>query len=564
MKRSLVAMLMSIALFSVSRIALSFPTVVDLSSFQTPIKDQGGRDTCTVFATTAALEAAYNHKYGLTLDLSEQFLHHVQKSHWLDSTAKLPSPEIQPETNGGGEINWQFNVLTRYGLPTESALPYIGDGNWQNLSSWTSPSGSVVVSSQRALDDFNLSDQPVTYTVTPAGTTPDNITTTVFPSAALDGARYQPTATKIASTTDVKNLDWYRGELSAGREVAFMVNLTSLPPASSKAVWSPGMKFIGVHAMLIIGYDDNQQAFTVKNSWGGPFLLFSYAWATSGAITEAATILDVADPYVQFSTFKNKHLFLGRWFLDHDGWNGTLDIYRLPGDGSSSAPDLRVGTYFGPDGVARRVNGKITDNHIDFYLDWNTPDISTTAVQGMHFTGYVFTSDHNAMAGTMLDNRDNGTYPFKAIKDKTVTGVPRASTSLSFGSYWGTWVLETDGAIGTLNITSVSATGGGFSGNYIVNGSTYSVTGAAGPDPRVVTFTIASPVPVTYNGYLNGHELGVMSGTIQTTSTYGFYAYRVSDPPQTSTSGGGGSGTTTPPGPSQKVCNLKPWTPGCP
>ena len=39
-----------------------------------------------------------------SLDLSEQYLHHFQKSLWLDFGAVLPTPEIQPETNGGGNI----------------------------------------------------------------------------------------------------------------------------------------------------------------------------------------------------------------------------------------------------------------------------------------------------------------------------------------------------------------------------------------------------------------------------------------------------------------------------
>src|SRR4051794_38525581 len=71
---------------------------VDLRPHQTGFRSQGGRDTCTVFATTAAVEAAYKRIYGLDLDLSEQFLHHFQKSFWLALTQPLPGVEIQPET----------------------------------------------------------------------------------------------------------------------------------------------------------------------------------------------------------------------------------------------------------------------------------------------------------------------------------------------------------------------------------------------------------------------------------------------------------------------------------
>src|SRR5262245_19262897 len=66
------------------------PPRVDLSGNQTPIRDQGGRDTCTVFAMTAAIEAAYKRLYGLNLDLSEQYFNHVQKAFWLNASPVLP------------------------------------------------------------------------------------------------------------------------------------------------------------------------------------------------------------------------------------------------------------------------------------------------------------------------------------------------------------------------------------------------------------------------------------------------------------------------------------------
>ena len=94
-----------------------------------------------------------------------------------------------------------------------------------------------------------------------------------------------------------------------------------------------------------------------KNSWANTTTDWvSYSFVRH--IRSAVTILEVADPNATFGTFENPQLFIGRWNLNHDGRSGTLDIYRLPGDGTPDAPDLRIGTYFGPDGTARRVNGR--------------------------------------------------------------------------------------------------------------------------------------------------------------------------------------------------------------
>ncbi len=501
----------------------SLPSKVDLTATQTPFRNQGARDTCTVFAAVAAVEAAYMRKYGLSLDLSEQYLNHVQKSFWLNFNQPLPFAEIQPETNGGGTIGWQFAVLGRYGLPPESSLPYIGDGSWQNLAGWTSPNGVSVQTLQRDLDDFMLSSMPRTYS------TPSPIVATVLPLAALANARYRPTSTTMASPADLANLDWFRAQLSANREVAFVVKLTG-PDPSEDGIWNPGPTSLGkAHGMLMVGYDDAQRVFLVKNQWGGQqFDRFSYDWVLQGLVDNAGVVLDVADPHARFGTFENRQLFLGRWNLDHDGWRGTLDIYRLPGDGSASAPDRRIGTYFGPDGVARRVNGAMDGNRIDFYIDWNVPDQPATVLQGMHFTGFILSKDIEAIAGSMLDNRDGSTYAFTALKSRSLKGVPSNAVS----AYRGTWQLSADGIAGTLTLDKFNTSGDAVQGTFSDGiGNTYKAYGTIGPNPRAFTFTIATPTPKTLSGYLNGHEPAVMSGTFTAGGPpFGFYAVRVGDP----------------------------------
>lgn len=485
---------------------------VDLRGFQTSIRHQGGRDTCTAFAVTAAVEAAYKHRYGLDLDLSEQFLHHVQKSYWLDPNAPLPGPEIQPETNGGGNVPWNFTVLTRYGLPPESTLPYIGTLQWQKPEEWLGPVTRATFATQRGLDDFMLSDVPRTYLV------PNAIVATVLPSAALAEARFRPTATRFANYTELSQVAWFKAELDAGREVAFDVELTDDDRNPSNDVWEPGSVAGPTHAMLLVGYDDRKRAFWVKNSVGGTvFPYFSYDWVTQGRVRSAMTILDVADPHRAFGAAQNPHLFMGRWNLDFDGWRGTLDIYRLPGGN-----DARVGTYFGPDGVARRVNGAISGNRIELWIDWDQPDLPVNAAQGMRFHMFLYESDRDTMAGLMT-GEDGNRWTAIAQKGKWTTGIPGAA-NISTAAYAGRWLLSTDGRGGDVRLSATST--GTITGTYIDSlGNVTPVSGNVAADRRMFSFTAGTTY---YQGYLNGHSLGVMTGAaIRGTDQVGFHGIRI-------------------------------------
>ena len=148
-----------------------------------PFATKGGRDTCTVFAMTAAIEAAYKRLYGLELDLSEQYLQHVQKIQWLNGMAMLPAAEVQSETNGGGNLTWHVGVLQRYGIPLESQLPYVGAANYQDTNqAGDIPSGlDSATLTQKALDDFILSEGRNDLI-------PEALNHAVLPQTALAGA----------------------------------------------------------------------------------------------------------------------------------------------------------------------------------------------------------------------------------------------------------------------------------------------------------------------------------------------------------------------------------------
>src|SRR5580704_10638977 len=125
--------------------ATARPTSFNLLAWQTPIKNQGKRDTCYAFALTAALEAAYRHKYGKIVDgkyqgpqwiLSEEFLIHVAKSTLLNrpQTYLFENPSSYWE-GVLGVVGYPMMIsvlseqLMNYRIPETQYAPYLALDN---------------------------------------------------------------------------------------------------------------------------------------------------------------------------------------------------------------------------------------------------------------------------------------------------------------------------------------------------------------------------------------------------------------------------------------------------
>lgn len=87
------------------------PAVIDYSSCQSPVKNQGGRNTCSGFAVAACLETFA----GVPADVSEQHIYAGLKMLEYQS----PDPVDQ-----GGRLNLYPQTLSRYGVLHESRMPY--------------------------------------------------------------------------------------------------------------------------------------------------------------------------------------------------------------------------------------------------------------------------------------------------------------------------------------------------------------------------------------------------------------------------------------------------------
>ncbi len=90
------------------------PARFDLLAIQSPVRNQGGRGTCTIFSTTALMESLYMSEGTIAHpDFSEQFLQ------WSTKV------ELGRFTNGEGsnnEVNLQ--AISRFGIIEESLWPY--------------------------------------------------------------------------------------------------------------------------------------------------------------------------------------------------------------------------------------------------------------------------------------------------------------------------------------------------------------------------------------------------------------------------------------------------------
>lgn len=374
---------------------------VDLTSWQTPLKNQGNRTTCISFAAMAALEARYR-RTGLTLDLSEEFAVSMEKMNWLHAAwHEIPTADARENqligTGGGGGCGYVFELQHWMRVPVETAMPYrstevVPPQPWSS-SHWQS---------QRNTNTWNLD--------------PANL-----PRAALNQANYYSVASQVQIYgADSRNPAVIEAALRNGYEVVwdFYVH----PTGSTGSIWhAPSFAAAGAHSMLIVGYDRRStnpanHHFIVKNSWGattnpGGYTHIGYDYLRSQGYQGAyITAVRTPGPWHELK-------FLGRRNLCFDGWRGTLDVYHLPNSFEEAwlefrgltMTDQRVGTFYDAAGTAHRVNGYIVGNELTFWFKGSNPNMRwdeqrETPTLGRMFKLRIVDGDGDELAGVHWDN----------------------------------------------------------------------------------------------------------------------------------------------------------------
>ncbi|WNG55323.1 C1 family peptidase [Archangium gephyra] len=445
---------------------LAAPTSYSLAAWQTPIRNQADRGTCGVFSSAAAIEARYRRDYGISVDLSEQYLMHIVKSTSLDYPRTYQYENQSSYWYGAGSHS--LSLTLSYALPLESEVPYRNQAGMDAVRRSIPAAGELI-----------WSGDPAQNPTTQAQIDAFEYSPLYIPLSARNNARYGVSSYTLLDWAQARDTALIENYISSNREVAIDVSLNWRYNSTTGIHEYDSTVNGGGHSMLIIGYDRSQQYFLLKNSWGGSeYVKVSYQFIQN-ASHGAAVVNGVRDP----NSPVRKGQWLGTWDMNHDGWAGKLMVRRIPHPANAAT---RLGSYYSGS-TGRNVNGYLVDDNrgIYFRVADTTSDTAPGTMTGQLFQMYIHGWDPQDASGYAWDA---GNTRYGSVLKRSGLSIPYGN-SFTASRWMGTWYMNHDGWRGQLQLTSYS-TSGSLWGTYTPDGGTpVSVTG---------TFDTARPTTATF------------------------------------------------------------------
>lgn len=249
------------------------PRSVDLKAFQSSIKNQGNRGSCTFFATNALLEGLIKERQGQEVNLSEEYFT------WITKAKKGFFPKME-----GSRAEYNARALIDYGFMLEQDLPF-------------QPS---FFDKGMPCDYYKVDQAGV-----PAFCYSHNQPDPVLNNRVISAKGFQFQTIDSNSEIMVKTLASTNSPIVIGVPVhpkGWNKAQVEMTPAMMKEC-TDNKNLCGGHAVLVTGYDLIKRVFTFKNSWG-------VVWGDAGYGTISFDYIDQTDKRVYLTGELTENLSL--------------------------------------------------------------------------------------------------------------------------------------------------------------------------------------------------------------------------------------------------------------
>ncbi|MFK7989819.1 MAG: proprotein convertase P-domain-containing protein [Sandaracinaceae bacterium] len=251
----------------------TLPPQFDLMDFQSPVRSQGRRGTCSIFATTALMESLYISEGTLTdPDFSEQFLQ------W---SVKFEVNSF-PNTSGSSS-NYNLQAINRHGIVEEDLWPY-------EAAQWgASDDAACTGEDDQPTRCYTNGEPPAEALAAERFNLPQG--RWINPSARSLRGHLVSTRTPVVIGGDFFYQAWNHGRSNLTTNSEYSAAGYVLSPNQADIDDSSGERRAG-HAVLVTGYDEDLEVPRVDGEGneildenGEPvmergFFLFKNSWGT--------------------------------------------------------------------------------------------------------------------------------------------------------------------------------------------------------------------------------------------------------------------------------------------